>query len=300
MNEEFLSVENLTKDYKEGKGVFNVSFSIAQGEYCALIGHNGAGKTTLIRLIMNFIRPDTGRIKLKGQEFSKNNSIINKICSYLPGEINFPDLKSGEEFIRLQSNLDKTLNKEEANRLLNVFQLDTSGNPKKMSKGMKQKMAIVNAFAKDKELYILDEPTTGLDPLMRKNFSDLLAQEKKKNKTLLMATNDLDEIDNLFDKVIYLCDGKVLSVIDLKQFYNKNIKIFKVIFKEYNKLSREKFNFEILNFNSLLNTYYFLVNDEEINNFIKAISNSKVLDFSEEILSISEYIKHKVNNRYEK
>lgn len=299
MSDEFLSVENLTKDYKEGKGVFNVSFSIMQGEYCALIGSNGAGKTTLIRLIMNFIHPDNGQIKLKGKIVDKDNSVINKICSYLPGEINFPDLKSGEDFIRLQSNLDSSLNKEEANRLINMFQLDTSGNPKKMSKGMKQKLAIVNAFAKDKESYILDEPTTGLDPLMRKNFSDLLVKEKAKNKTLLMSTNNLDEIDVLFDKLIYLSEGRVLSVINLRQFYSNKIKIFKVIFKEYNNLSRENFNFEILYYDRSLNAYYFLINEEQVNNFIKEISKIEFLDFSEENFSISEYIKYKVSNKYE-
>lgn len=299
MSDEFLSVENLTKDYKEGKGVFNVGFSIMQGEYCALIGPNGAGKTTLIRLIMNFIHPDNGQIKLKGKIVDKDNSVINKICSYLPGEINFPDLKSGEDFIRLQSNLDSSLNKEEANRLINMFQLDTSGNPKKMSKGMKQKLAIVNAFAKDKESYILDEPTTGLDPLMRKNFSDLLVKEKAKNKTLLMSTNNLDEIDVLFDKLIYLSEGRVLSVINLRQFYSNKIKIFKVIFKEYNNLSRENLNFEILYYDRSLNAYYFLINEEQVNNFIKAISKIEFLDFSEENFSISEYIKYKVSNKYE-
>lgn len=162
MNDIVIKTEHLTKDYGKEHGIFDISLEVKKGEVFGFIGTNGSGKTTTIRNMMGFIRPDIGNATVFGIDAWKRSIDIKPFVSYVPGEIAFPKLSSGTDFLKLQAEYLGVTDFTYMNKLIKMFQLDPTANLKRMSKGMKQKTALVSALMGDRELLILDEPTTGL------------------------------------------------------------------------------------------------------------------------------------------
>jgi ABC-2 type transport system ATP-binding protein len=154
-----INVRNLTKDYGNGKGIFDINLEIEKGEIFGYAGTNDSGKTTTIRHIMGFLNPDKGNAFVHGKDSWKDAYAIKKLVGYVPGEIAFPDIDTGSRFLKIQAELLGVKNMGYTNELIKKLQLDTSANLKRMSKGMKQKTAIVAAFMSDPEILILDERT---------------------------------------------------------------------------------------------------------------------------------------------
>ena len=154
------------KDYGGGHGVFDVSFAVEQGEVFGFLGPNGAGKTTTIRQLMGFLAPDSGTCTINGLDCRTETAAIQKNMGYIPGEPALPDDIRGGEFIRFLAAYRGMRGTGRAGELCERFELDASGRIRRMSKGMKQKVAIVCALMHDPAVLILDEPTSGLDPLM--------------------------------------------------------------------------------------------------------------------------------------
>ena len=140
-----IEVKNLTKDYGESKGIFDINFDLRKGEILGFVGANGAGKTTTIRSIMGFIKPDKGNAFVYGIDSWKDAEKTKKYIGYVPGEIAFPDLKTGTEFLKSQAEFLTVKDMSKANYLIDKLQLDPRASLKRMSKGMKQKTAIVAA-----------------------------------------------------------------------------------------------------------------------------------------------------------
>lgn len=225
-------IENLTKDYGSGKGVFDLNFSIKKGEVLGFVGSNGAGKTTTIRHIMGFLKPDTGSVTINGLDAYINSDITKKYIGYVPGEIAFPDLKTGTDFLKSQAEFLGLKNLDYANYLMEKLQLDPSANLKRMSKGMKQKTAIVSALMNNPDILILDEPTTGLDPLMRVAFLDIIEKEKERGKTILISSHLYEELEKICDRVALIDRGRIINITDMNDVKNRPITDFKI---EFNK-----------------------------------------------------------------
>ncbi|AGA65648.1 ABC transporter-like protein [Brachyspira pilosicoli P43/6/78] len=175
-----IKVDNISKDYGSKRGVFNLSFEVNRGEIFGMLGPNGAGKTTTIRQLMGFIKSDKGSAKILDMDCFVNRENIQLKLGYLPGEIAFMDEMKGSDFIRFIAEMKSIKSKKRINELTDLFELDANRKIKSMSKGTKQKIAIVCAFMNEPEVVILDEPTSGLDPLMQKKFIELILEEKKK------------------------------------------------------------------------------------------------------------------------
>ena len=158
-----LEVKSLTKDYGSGRGVFDVNLQVNKGEVFGFLGPNGAGKSTTIRHLMGFSKPDKGKTYILGKEtFSHYDEILSKV-GYIPGEVSLPSGLTGWEFIRMMQDLQKIHNEEKLKEMLDLFKLDDitlQGGTKRMSLGVKRKLAIVVAFMHDPEVLILDEPTS--------------------------------------------------------------------------------------------------------------------------------------------
>lgn len=300
MKEDIIEVKDLTKDYKNNRGLFDLSFALKKGEFCGLIGENGAGKSTLMRLLMGFIKPDKGHIYINGFEPFKNQEAIKEYLGYVPGEINYPDLQKGNDFLKLQAEMDPSFNKDKANYLINKLQLDISAYPKRMSKGMKQKMAIVNAFAKNKEMYLLDEPTTGLDPLMREAFLELLEKEKEEGKAIFMSSNTFEEIERVCSRVIYISEGKIVTDIDISELNKENLRVFKVKFSNIENFSHEKNVSEVFRCKEEKNELFYVIKKDDINRFLKRISAYKINGISEYSFSLKEYMDSKLRAEHGK
>ena len=300
MKENIIEVKELTKDYKNNRGLFDLSFALKKGEFCGLIGENGAGKSTLMRLLMGFIKPDKGHIYIEGLEPFNNQEAIKEYLGYVPGEINYPDLQKGNDFLTLQAEMDPSFSKDKANYLINKLQLDISAYPKRMSKGMKQKMAIVNAFAKNKEMYLLDEPTTGLDPLMREAFLELLEKEKEDGKAIFMSSNTFEEIERVCSRVIYISEGKIVTDIDITDLNKENLRVFKVKFSDIENFSHEKNVSEVFRYKEEKNELFYVIKKDDINRFLKRISIYKINGISEYSFSLKEYMDSKLRAEHGK
>ena len=175
-----IEISDVTKDYGDNRGIFNLSLTVNKGEIFGYLGPNGAGKSTTIRHLMGFIHADKGTCKIKGYDCYKDSKKIQKFVGYLPGEIAFMDDMKGMEFIKFIADMKGMTDLNRAHELIELFELNPHGKIKRMSKGMKQKIGLVCAFMNDPEILILDEPTSGLDPLMQNKFVDLILEEKKK------------------------------------------------------------------------------------------------------------------------
>ncbi len=218
----FLKVKNMSKDYGQQRGVFDLSFSVESGEVMGFLGPNGAGKTTTIRTLMGFIQPDHGRVSIKGHNCFRNAAQIQKDVGYLPGEIAFMDDMNGMEFIKFIAAMKKMPNITKARELLDYFELEPKGRIKKMSKGMKQKIGLVCALMNEPEILILDEPTSGLDPLMQKKFVDKIKEEKQKGTTILMSSHLLEEVEQTCDRVVIIKEGRQIAVEKMKELNQSN------------------------------------------------------------------------------
>lgn len=230
MSDTIIRVTNLTKDYGNQRGVFDLNLEVKRGEVYGFVGTNGSGKTTTIRHMMGFLQADKGSVEILEQDAWKNATELKKYVSYVPGEIFFPNVGSGINFLKLQAEYLGIKDLTYTNELIKLLQLDPSAGLKRMSKGMKQKTAIVAALMGDKDILILDEPTTGLDPLMRDAFLDLIRQEKEKGKTIFMSSHIFEEIEEVCDKVSMIKDGKIIGTLDLNEYREDNSRKYLIEF----------------------------------------------------------------------
>lgn len=216
-----IEVNHLTKDYGKGRGIFDISFVVPKGKTFGYCGTNGAGKTTTLRHIMGFLKPDSGFVKVLGLDAWKNAEEIKKHVGYLPGEIAFPPFENGTAFLNAQAEMLGLESMEKAEKNINALQLDPTANLKRMSKGMKQKTALVAAFMHSPEIILLDEPTTGLDPLMRDAFINIIKEEKARGATIIMSNHMFDELEETCDYVGFIKDGHLIDIVDLEEIHNR-------------------------------------------------------------------------------
>lgn len=225
-----ISVKHLTKDYGRGRGVFDISFDIPRGATFGYCGTNGSGKTTTIRHIMGFLKPDEGEVTVNGLDAWKDAEEIKKFIGYVPGEIAFPDVENGSTFLEIQAEMLGITDMSKAEQVINMLQLDPTANLRRMSKGMKQKTALVAAFMRQPDILILDEPTTGLDPLMRKAFVDLIMEEKAKGTTIFMSNHMFDELEETCDYVAFIKDGHIIDIVDMKDIHERPFREYEITF----------------------------------------------------------------------
>lgn len=207
-----IQIENLVRDYGGGKGVFDVSFHVDQGEAFGFLGPNGAGKTTTIRHLMGFLKPRAGKCTIDGMDCWSERDKVQTRLGYIPGEISFFDDMSGTEFLRFIADYRRIGTHDRTQELLELFELDPKSKIKKMSKGTKQKLGIVAAFMHDPDIILLDEPTSGLDPLMQNRFVNFVAKEKEQGKTILMSSHIFEEVERTCDRIGIIRKGRMTAV----------------------------------------------------------------------------------------
>lgn len=239
-----IEIQKLTKDYGAGRGIFDLDLNIAQGEMVGYVGTNGSGKTTTIRHIMGFLKPAAGSVTVNGLSSWEHSSQIVSQIGYVPGEIAFPDLKTGIDFLKCQADFLGLKDMHYANELIERLQLDPRANLKRMSKGMKQKTALVAALMNDAPIIILDEPTTGLDPLMRATFLDIIKEEHRKGKTIFMSSHSFDELEKTCDRVALINDGRIVDICNMDDIRCRPVRDFKIEFcntEDYHRFLKEKY-----------------------------------------------------------
>jgi ABC-2 type transport system ATP-binding protein len=226
-----LEVHDVTKKFKNGKGIFNVSFSVKKGEVFGFLGPNGSGKSTTIRHIMGFMKPDNGYIKVNDLDTWKSQGKVQKYIGYLPGEIAFLEGMTGKGFLDFIARMQGLDDLSKQKQLIERLRLDVNTPIRKMSKGMKQKVGIVAALMHNPEVIILDEPTSGLDPLMQRLFIELMLEEKAKGKTILLSSHSMEEVEKTCDRAAIIKNGKIVTIKDIHELQSMQRKLFEVTFQ---------------------------------------------------------------------
>ncbi|MCQ2753400.1 MAG: ATP-binding cassette domain-containing protein [Bacilli bacterium] len=286
-----ISVSHLTKDYGRGRGVFDVSFKVPYGTTFGYCGTNGAGKTTTLRHIMGFLKPEKGKITVKGLDAWENAEKIKQYIGYLPGEIAFPPVSNGSEFLEIQAEMLGLKDMSKAEKIINALQLDPTANLKRMSKGMKQKTALVAAFMHSPEIILLDEPTTGLDPLMREAFKNIIRAEQARGATIIMSNHMFDELEETCDYVAFIKDGHIVDIVDMKEIKERPIKDYVITFKnikDFNAFKRDKIA-KCLTFDQKTLTITCQVNKKDTNAFIKRLTKYHVALIKENLYNLERF-----------
>lgn len=287
-----INIEHLTKDYGSGRGLFDINLTVEKGEVFGFVGTNGAGKTTLIRHLLGFLKPQQGKITINGLDCWNASAEMHKAVGYIPGEIAFPDEATGSSFLKAQAELLGIRDMAYAEYLIAKLQLDPTANLKRMSKGMKQKTAIVAALMHDPDILIFDEPSTGLDPLMRANFIEIVNEEKKKGKTIFMSSHMFEEVENTCNQVAMIKEGKIIAIASTEDIRHNENKTYKIEFSTIHDLLR--FTHEKVEFNEIRkaqNQALVTVNDSGINEFTSLLVNYDIKFITEIEYTLDKYFK---------
>ncbi len=288
--EVIISVKNLTKDYGKGRGIFDISFDVYKGTVFGYCGTNGSGKTTTLRHIMGFLKPDNGSVTVKGLDAWKDADEIKKYVGYLPGEIAFPAVENGSEFLKIQAETLGLTDMSKAEAIINGLQLDPTANLRRMSKGMKQKTAIVAAFMHSPEIIILDEPTTGLDPLMRDVFVNIVKAEKARGATIIMSNHMFDELEETCDYVGFIKDGHLIDVVDMNELRNLPYRDYEITFEHKEDIGKvNKKDFEVLEARLDDKSLLIRVKVENTNKAIEELRKYQIIGFTERKHTLEEY-----------
>ncbi|MCK0108427.1 ABC transporter ATP-binding protein [Flavobacteriaceae bacterium S0825] len=213
-----VSIKNLHKKFGKNQVLKGVDLYINDGGIFAVLGPNGSGKTTLIKSILGMVIPNKGIIEVLGNNIKKNSDYRHKI-DYLPQIANFPSNLKVKELIKMIKDLRKDTDEDE--RLIKLFKLEPFLDKKlgNLSGGTKQKVNLVLTFMFDSPLIILDEPTTGLDPISLIRLKDLIQTEKGKGKTILITSHIMSFVEEVSDEIVFILEGKIYfkgTIQDLK------------------------------------------------------------------------------------
>jgi ABC-2 type transport system ATP-binding protein len=234
-----IELEQLTKTYESGffasqdvHALKALDLSVHHGEIFGYLGPNGSGKTTTIKMLLGLIFPTEGTIKILGREDIDSPDIKQRI-GYLPEGAYYPDFLRGEEILRFYGQLYQMGGKSLERRIDEVVELVGMGHARKRlmkgySKGMRQRIGLAQALMSDPDILILDEPTTGLDPLARKEIRDILAGLRDAGKTLLISSHELAEVELISDRVGILYQGVLQTLGTLDELLQDRSTTFEI------------------------------------------------------------------------
>lgn len=283
---DIIEIKNLTKYYGKIKGIEDVSFSVKKGEIFGFLGPNGAGKTTTIRTLLGFLKPTSGNAYIFGLDIEEDGIEIKQDIGYIPGDLNLYGHLTGRQFLNYFISL-RDSDMYLLDELLSIFEVPLDRKIKGYSKGMKQKLGIIQAFMHDPELVVMDEPTAGLDPLLQQEFYKFLKKEKKKGRTMFFSSHILSEVDKICDRVAIIREGRLVALENVDTLKNKKGKIVRVKIKE--KPSKFKGPKQI----KVKDGWIQFVATDGIDKWIKKLSKFTILD-----IEINEFSLEDIFMRY--
>jgi ABC-2 type transport system ATP-binding protein len=207
-----IQTEKLTKSYGSHRGIIDVDLAVQAAEVFGFLGPNGAGKTTTIRTILDLIRPTSGHAYVFGIESSADPVAIHRRIGYIPGEFTLYDRLTAGQTLTYFANLRGGVDKAYQASLIERFDIDPSRRFKELSKGNKQKVGLVIALQHRPELLVLDEPSSGLDPLVQQSFYALVREAKAEGRTVFLSSHILNEVERTCDRVAIIRDGRLVKV----------------------------------------------------------------------------------------
>jgi ABC-2 type transport system ATP-binding protein len=236
-----IEVNDLSKSYGKARGIEHVNLEIGEGEIFGFIGPNGAGKSTTIRILLNLIFPTGGSAKIMGMDVISETKKIKSMVGYIPSDANAYSSMLVYEFLSYCLRFyGRQKNENRIYELCSLFELDLKRRITDLSMGNRKKVSIVQSLLHNPKLLILDEPTTGLDPLMQENFFELLRSENRKGMTIFFSSHILGEVQMLCKRVAIIKEGKIIKVEDIETLRKKQLKKVDIEFSDQE--NREKFS----------------------------------------------------------
>jgi ABC-type multidrug transport system ATPase subunit len=207
-----IQTEKLTKFYGKHRGIVDVDLEVHEGESFGFLGPNGAGKTTMIRILLDHIRPSSGRATVFGIVTTQDPVAIHRRLGYLPGEFTLYDKLTGGQTLDYFANLRGGVDRDYQRGLIERLDVDPTRRFREYSKGNKQKIGLIIALQHRPDLLLLDEPTSGLDPLIQQEFYELIRDAKSEGRTVFLSSHILSEVEKSADRVAIIRDGQLTRV----------------------------------------------------------------------------------------
>jgi ABC-2 type transport system ATP-binding protein len=229
---EMIRAEGLAKSYGRRRGLAGLDLEVQPGEVYGFLGPNGAGKTTTIRILLDLIRPTKGRVEVLGEAPRRGGPALRRRVGYLPGDFLVGSGQSARELLTHLGHLRGGVAPARIDTLADRFELDLGARIGSLSRGNRQKVGVVQAFMHEPELLVLDEPTTGLDPLMQQRFLDLVAESRAAGQTVFMSSHVLSEVQQSADRVGIVRDGVMVAVEAVETLRHKAVRRVEVRFDE--------------------------------------------------------------------
>ena len=204
-----IEIDHLTKSYGKNRGVTDVSLKVKEGDIFGFLGPNGAGKSTTIRSMMGFLKFNQGSIKILGMDSVRDREKILTEVGYMPSEAWFYDSMKVSEVIAYAAEIRGKDCRDEAEKLCERLKVNTNKKIRELSYGNKKKVSIVCAMQHRPKLFIFDEPTGGLDPLMQRSFFELIGEYVDKGATCLLSTHVLSEVNKYCKSAAIMRDGRL-------------------------------------------------------------------------------------------
>ena len=225
-----IETSKLTKYYGKQVGVIDLDLTVNEGEVFGYLGPNGAGKSTTIKLLLNFINPTSGSMAVFGKDPQKQSTGILGDIGYIPGEIPPNPCILCNEHLKFQASLQGGVDWKYVKKLASRLQVDLAKPIKSLSHGNKQKIAIIAAFMHEPKLLVLDEPTTGLDPLIQQEFYDLVSEVNQAGSTFFISSHVLPEIERMCHRVGILKEGRLMVTEEIETLKKRAVRSLEIQF----------------------------------------------------------------------
>ena len=292
MNDPIIEAGNLSKYYGKARGIESVNLEIGEGEIFGFIGPNGAGKSTTIRILMNLIFPTSGSARIMGMDVIRQTKEIKQKVGYIPSDANAYSWMDVNEFLNYCLRFYKVRNgSSRISELSGIFELDLKRKIADLSMGNRKKVSIIQSLIHNPRLLIMDEPTTGLDPLMQSVFFELLRSENLKGTTIFFSSHILSEVQMFCKRVAIIKEGKIIQMEDIGNLRKKQLKR---IFIEFGEPVRPE-NISIPGAENLnigpgnaLSFFY----SGDINELVRSLSGKKLNNLMIEEPSLDEIFMH--------
>jgi ABC-2 type transport system ATP-binding protein len=210
-----IETAGLTKDYGSGRGLFGLDLEIRQGEVFGFLGPNGAGKSTTLRLVLDLIRPTSGSARLFGLDARRDSVAIRRRVGFLPGDLALYPKLTGRAMLDYLARLRNGVDSRVRDSLVERFDADLERPIHQLSTGNRQKLGLIQAFMHKPELLILDEPISGLDPLVQRSFHALLGEVSSEGRTVFLSSHSLSEVERVTHRLAILRRGRLVVVDSL-------------------------------------------------------------------------------------
>jgi ABC-2 type transport system ATP-binding protein len=269
--------KGLTKHYGSVRALEGLDLDVQCGEIFGFLGPNGAGKTTLVRLFMGFLYPTAGGAEVLGLDPWRDAVALHARIGFLPTEIGFPEGMRGGEYLAYMARFRGGPKKSRARELADLLDLDLGRRIKELSRGNKQKLALVQAMQMESDLIILDEPTLGLDPLVSEKFHGVLRRLKEQGVTIFLSSHNLTEVQELCDRVAVLRQGRLIALESVAGLRHIQVRQYRVTYQNGDAPDVSRLDGVTVESHAGV-TLTYAVEGRAVDSFVKAVAAAPVAD----------------------